>query len=213
MPVVEISHDYTVGGVPCTNTRWYWHSSHIPTIADMDAMLEDFEDTVLPGINGYQMSTVVNQQLRGYLPNLGLSRTRDLSGGGLLAGGAADTVSASTPLLMRRTVGQTVLNDGGAVYTGNRPIRGGHYYLSGVSELAMQSTGWKDDSSIHSAYLALQIADVEVIHDADDRFWDAVVFGAFLEEASPSKPLRPFVVAPIQLTNAKGFKGLETRGG
>lgn len=218
MPVVRISVKTTLAGQENINTFHYFHATHLPTGTDVAELLDDFETKVVPALKGVMSSQVTFEELVGYAYNLGYSIDEPLTGTGAITLTAAETIPPDIALIVKRVLGDTFLNDGGAPYTGNRPVRRSHVYLSGLPTAAMQSSGFNDGGLPAGNFDDLNDAMVATLSTTTFvGTWYHNVFGFPLPEretpvGSPvTYPERPAVVAPVLGIDESGFTNLRTR--
>lgn len=219
MPVIRVTHQYELAGQVCENTYHYFHPTNLPTPLQVSQLLDDFENDILPDINAIQTDQVENIALLGYAYNLGFSQTLGLTGTGAVAAGAAGTVPPDIVLNIRRNLGDTYLNDGGALYTGNRPLRHSRFFFSGLPKAAMVASGFDPANLTAGTWAAFQTAMTAVLQTASGGAltWYHNAFGFDLPAIPPStsfplgKPARPDVVAPVTSVSGVDFTNLKTR--
>lgn len=219
MPVIRVTHQYSLAGEVCENTYHYFHPTNIPTPAQVNDLLADFEADVLPAINDVQTDEVDNIALFGYAYNLGFSQMLGITGSGTVVAGAAGTIPPDIVLNVRRNVGSTYLNEGGALYTGNRPLRHSRFYLSGIPKAAMVASGFDPANLPVGAWTAFQAAMTVILTTTSGGTlsWYHNAFGWALPEIPPTpsfplgKPARPDVVAPVLSVSGIDFTNLGTR--
>lgn len=218
MPVVKITHVYDYAGQRCMNTNHFFNPTVLPTADDVSDLMTDFSTRYVPAINGIQVGGVANYSVIGYAYNLGYSQEVGIAGsGGAIAVGDALSVAKNLPLLVKWSLSSTLLNDGGAAYTGNRPVRRGRIFLSGLPEDMMDKTGFTVPAGRLAAYTAFQAVQNDTLLSGVSTLWSHVVFGLELPErptppgSSVVYPARPFVVAPITTGVGVRFTKLDTR--
>jgi len=219
MPVIRITDIYNISGNVVENTYHYFHPTHLPTASDVTAILAAFRDNVLDKIADIQTDQVTHTELQGYAYNLGFSQTLAVDVDGTVTAGGDLTVASNLAAIIRRNVGDTLLNDGGAAYTGNRPIRRSHIYLGGLPESFMRADGFDVPAALSGEYDdfkdALEAGTTPL--SAGGFTWYHNAFGFHLDALPPSpsfpdgKPMRPDVVAPILSIAGVGFTKLKTR--
>lgn len=219
MPVIRITDRYNISGNVVENTYHYFHATHIPIASDVTAILAAFETAVIDKLAAIQTDEVTHTELLGYAYNLGYSISRLINVPGEVAVGGDLTVASNLAAIMRRSVGDTLLNDGGAPYTGNRPVRRSHFYLGGLPESFMRADGFDVPAALSTAYEAfkdsLEAATTPL--SAGGFTWYHNAFGFALPALPPStafpagKPSRPDVVAPVLSIGGVGFTKLKTR--
>lgn len=218
MPVVRITHVYDVLGEECENTYHYFHPTILPTAAIVNQLLAAFDTLIVPAINALQVAPVANVMTKGYAYNLGYSIESAGIGNGTITGTSADMIPNDMGLIVKRIPGQTFLNDGGAAYDGNRPIRKSHICLGGCPKAIMDGTGF-----ISSGFTGTRWADfiaamgLTLGSTTPAGTWYHNVFGLPLAALPPTasfpagKPARPAVVAPVSAISNGGFGDLKTR--
>lgn len=218
MPVIRITDVYSVSGNECQNTYHYFHNARIPTVSDVEGILEEFRDEILPAIAGIQTDQVNHSKLLGYAYNLGFGQELAVDVDGQVTAGGDLTVASNIPLIVRRNLGSTLDNITGADYTGNRPLRRSRFYLSGVPETLMRADGYDEAAALSSALNAFRTAlDVDNFLTVDGRNWYHNAFGFALDALPPSpsfpdgKPARGQVVAPVTSLSFVGYTKLKTR--
>lgn len=219
MPVVRITDRYNISGNVVENTYHYFHPTRVPTADDVSDLLADFETKVIDKIVPIQTDQVTHTELLGYAYNLGYSIPRAIDVDGEVAVGGDLTVASNLAAIIRRNLGDTSLNDGGAAYTGNRPLRRSHFFLGGLPESFMRADGFDVPAALSTAYEAFKDA-LEAgttTLTANGFVWYHNAFGFALDAlpSSPSfpsgKPARPAVVAPVLSLSGIGFTRLKTR--
>lgn len=219
MPVVRITDTYNISGNVVENTFHYFHPTHIPTASDVTALLTDFQTKYIQKVKAIQTDQVTHTELAGYAYNLGYSLTQTIDVDGTVAVGGDLTVASNLAAIIKRTLGDTSLNEGGGAYTGNRPLRRSHFYLGGLPESFMRADGFDVPAALESAYEDFKdalIASVTTL-SAGGFTWYHNAFGFELEALPPSpsfpdgKPMRPFVVAPVIGIGGTGFTKLKSR--
>lgn len=219
MPVVRITDRYNISGNVVENTYHYFHPTRVPTADDVADLLADFETKVIDKIVPIQTDQVTHTELLGYAYNLGYSIARAIDIDGEVAVGGDLTVASNLAAIIRRNLGDTSLNDGGAAYTGNRPLRRSHFFLGGLPESFMRADGFDVPAALSTAYEAFKDA-LEAgttTLTANGFIWYHNAFGFALDALPPSpsfpsgKPARPAVVAPVLSLSGIGFTRLKTR--
>lgn len=209
MPTIRITHIYTFAGQECRNNYSYWNAATVPTLATLIAATGGFESDVLPGILGILNTNVVTQAVVGYASNLAVSYENPNASAGSQAGTLADCVAVDNALVVVKIPGVTVNSDG-SPYTGNRPVRKGRVFLSGVLKTMMDGNGSVVPSALATPWANFTGALAQVIDGAAAETWTPVIDG-FPLSATGSKPARPHVVAPISVVSHSGFSNLHSR--
>ena len=223
MPYIQITHEYDVAGENCFNVYTFWRPSPVPTAAMVEDLRDQFAAVYIPVINSCQTDQVDNVQLIGYAPNLLFSQPASLAGGGGNVVGMDNTIPADIPMVIRENVDSSILNDTGAAYTGNRPVRRGRLFLSGLPKTTMVGTGFDPDGlAVGTWQDMLDILTTPLFSTISSSYWSPVIVGKPLAALPPSpsypsgKPARAdFLVAIILTASAspKGFTNLSTRDG
>lgn len=219
MPVIRVTHQYELAGQICENTYHYFHHTNLPTALQVSQLLDDFENDILPAINDIQTDQVTNLNLFGYAYNLGFSDTLGITGLGTIAAGADGTIPPDIVLNIRRNLGDTFLNDGGAAYTGNRPLRHSRFYFSGLPTVCMVKSGFDSANLPAGKWAAFQAAMTATLTTTSggSLTWYHNAFGFALAALPPSgsfptgKPARPAVVAPVMSVSGVDFTNLGSR--
>jgi len=220
MPVIRMTDRYNISGNVVENTYHYFHPTRLPTADDVNDLLIEFETKVVDKIVPIQTDQVTHTELLGYAYNLGYSLSRAIDIDGEVAVGGDLTVASNLAAIIRRNLGGTSLNDGGATYTGNRPLRRSHFFLGGLPESFMRADGFDVPAALSTEYDAFKAALTAATTTLTaNRFtWNPNAFGFALDAlpSSPSfpdgKPARPTVVAPVLSLSGIGFTRLKTRG-
>jgi len=219
MPVIRVTDVYNISGNVVENTFHYFHPTHIPTASDVTALLTAFQTAYIQKVKNIQTDQVTHTELSGYAYNLGYSLTQTIDVDGTVAVGGDLTVASNLAAIIKRTLGDTSLNDGGAPYTGNRPIRRSHFYLGGLPESFMRADGFDVPAALADEYDDFKdalIAGTTPL-SAGGYTWYHNAFGFELPALPPSgsfpdgKPMRPFVVAPVTNIGGVGFTKLKSR--
>lgn len=221
MPYVQITHEYQVAGENCFNIYNFWRPSPVPTAAMVEDLRDQFASVYIPVINAVQTDEVENVQLIGYAPNLLFSQPAALAGGGGNVVGMSNTIPADLPIVVRENVDSSILNDTGAAYTGNRPVRRGRLFISGLPKTTMVGTGFDPTGLAAGAWTDLtDVLTQPLFSTITGSYWSPVVVGKPLPALPPSgsypsgKPARTdFLVAIIlsALASPNGFTNLSTR--
>lgn len=209
MPYIRLTHRYIYNSQFCENTYHYATPNVAPTAAIMEEIAGDFVTEVLPGINGVQVSQVANASIIAYAPNVGFTVEVDADGNGSIASIPAGNIAPDIALLIKRNLGSTFANANGAPYTGNRPIRRGRFFLSGLPKNFMVQSGFTEDT-FGADWTAFRAAMLEPLEDASNNSWFPVVVGEALN-ATLTKDARPLAYAPIVSVTEREFTNLGTR--
>jgi len=220
MPFVKVTHTYEVSGEECQNTFHYFNDTIIPTPTIVGLINGYFSEHMVPGFSAVFTDVVTSTKVSTYAPNLGYSVDLTIENVGEIEVGSAGTLSVDIAADIKRSLGATYLNDNGSLYTGNRQIRRGRFYLSGLPLALMKSTGYNPLSAYATPFNAmLNGQDNPIVLGGSSGTWIAVVVG-FPLAAVPSTPehpvgkdSRPYVVAPLVGAACVGFSDLHTREG
>jgi len=219
MPVVRITDVYNVSGNEMENTFHYFHPTHLPTASDVIAMLADFETKYVQKVADIQSDQVTHTKLMGYAYNLGYSLDRTVDIDGTVTAGGDLTVASNLAAIIKRTLGDTSANDGGAPYVGNRSLRRSRFYLGGLPESFMRADGFDVPAALAGEYDDFKdalIAGTTTL-SAGGFTWYHNAFGWALDPvpATTAHPIakdgRPDVVAPVIAIGGVGFTKLKTR--
>jgi len=219
MPVIRITDRYNISGNVVENTFHYFHATHIPTPSDVTAILAAFETAYVDKVKEIQTDVVKHTELIGYAYNLGYSLTRSIDIDGTVAVGGDLTAPSNLAAIIQRSLGETLTNEGGVPYTGNRSLRRSHFFLGGLPESFMRADGFDIPAALASEYDdfkdALIVGTTPL--SAGGYTWYHNAFGWALEAvpASPGHPIakdaRPDAVAGVIGIGATGWTKLKTR--
>jgi len=219
MPVIRITDRYNISGNEVENTFHYFHPTHLPTPSDVTAILAAFETAYVNKVKDIQSDQVTHTELIGYAYNLGYSLSRGIDIDGTVTSGGDLTVASNLAAIIKRTLGDTLNNDGGAPYVGNRNLRRSHFFLGGLPESFMRADGFDIPAALASEYDDFKDALVAATTplSAGGYNWYHNAFGFALEAvpASPGHPIakdaRPDAVAAVIAIGATGWTKLKTR--
>jgi len=219
MPVIRITDIYNISGNEVENTYHFFHPTHLPTADDVSDMLGEFRDQYLPVIADIQSDQVTHIELQGYAYNLGYSLSLGVDVDGTVTSGGDLTIASNLAAIVRRNLGTTLLNDGGSVYTGNRPLRRSRIYLGGLPEGFMRADGFDIPAALATEWEAftdvMEATGAPITVNGFTFYHNAFGFHLDALPASPSfpdgKPERPDVVAPVLTISGVGFTKLKTR--
>jgi len=219
MPVIRITDRYNISGNTVENTFHYFHPTHLPIASDVTAILAAFETAYVEKVADIQSDQVNHFELIGYAYNLGYSLSRAIDVDGTVTAGGDLTVASNLAAIIKRTLGNTMNNEGGAPYVGNRNLRRSHFFLGGLPESFMRADGFDIPSALATEYDAFKDALLaeETPLSAGGFTWYHNAFGWALEAvpASPGHPIakdsRPDAVAPVIAIGATGWTKLKTR--
>lgn len=219
MPVIRITDIYIISGNRVENTYHFFHPTHLPTADDVSDMLGEFRDNYLPVIADIQSDQVTHVELNGYAYNLGFSQSIAVDVDGTVTSGGDLTIASNLALIVRRNLGDTLLNDGGSPYTGNRPLRRSRIFLGGLPESFMRADGFDIPAALASEWEAftdiMEATGAPITVNGFTFYHNGFGFALPALDPSPSFPdgkaARPDVVAPVMTISGVGFTKLKTR--
>lgn len=204
MGLMGIKLDYQYQSVPCSQMFYFYNGGIMPTFSMAEDFFDKFETEYLDAFTAATVDVTVYNKLTYYIHLNSSSRERALTGvTGEIVTTMADRIPPAIVANCKKSVGDSVVVDTNAPYTGGRPIRAGRWYWSGLPLDLMDGDGINGTSpnfAQFSTTLANMNDNLVGIGGGD---WTPVVVGFPLAAKLPTpsypsgKPARPFVVAAI----------------
>jgi len=218
MSTVKVTIKQTMLGRDLNTVLHYNNLSSVINSTGVGVILTHVESVIIPALNAVQSDDVLNVGLDGFAYNLGYSIPEGLTGSGDLALTPDEVMPPQYAMLVRKDVGETYLTDGAVLYTGNRPIRRGEMFLSGLPESFSGVNGVIIPAALATEWdtlLDALIAPVAAVGATPIQY--PVVFGLPLAALPPSpaypdgKPARGYAVAQIESLSPVRWSRLSSR--
>ena len=202
-------------------TTWPVYSSFVSP--DLDEQMTDgldwLENTLLPILNAMQVTQLVNvSATASIVGNSALSQSRLITGGGDVAAADANALPPQLAVYFRQSVGATRLIQGDALYTGDRPIRRGGVFISGLTEDWIDVDGIVIPSAYTTQIAALSAAYVTgFTSNPSGVIYKGCVWSYPRPELPPTpaypdgRAERPYVYAPVGATLPRSISRLKSR--
>lgn len=218
MSTVKITMTYTYGGQECNNIFHFWNNAAYASNTVLADLAADFENDYVADFAACMVDGVVFDKLvlSAYDNPTILEYSLGAATGDIVVTDV-DEIPVDLAANIRRSVIGSQDPVTGAPYTGNRPVRRGRFFLSGLPKTLMSKNGLNTASTAYAPFVTMLAQQQLSLTSSGAVAWQPVVFGLPLPELPPSpsfpggKAARGHLLAVIDGASFVEFTKLDSR--